>query len=97
MINSIEKKLSVFKDEEEKIRKEVQKRTLGYITAAFGFIAGLAWNDAIKAFIEYLYPLEQSTVKVKFAYALIMTLVLVIISMYLARLFKEGKNEENKG
>jgi len=94
MIDNIEKKFSLLKNEEEKIRKEVQKRTLGYITAAFGLVVGLAWNDAMKAFIEYLYPLEQSTVKIKFAYALIMTLVLVVISMYLVRLFKEDSEKE---
>lgn len=69
---------------------EIKQQTLGFVTAALGLVAGLAWNDAIKALIEYLFPLQKSTVTVKFVYALLITIVVVIVTAYLARLFKQN-------
>lgn len=73
----------------QEVRREAKAKTLKYITAAFGLVAGLAWNDAIKALINYLFPISHNSVIAKFVYAIIMTLVLVIISIYLVRLFKQ--------
>ncbi len=85
------------KNESKQIKKEVSQRVLGYILAAFGLVAGLAWNEAIKGFIEYLFPLSKNTVLVKFIYAVVITIVVVIVSIYLARLFSDKeKNNENK-
>jgi uncharacterized membrane protein YidH (DUF202 family) len=70
-------------------KKEFKKQTLGYITAAFGLVAALAWNDAISALIEHLFSIEKNSVSAKLVYALIVTLVVVFISFYLAKLFKE--------
>jgi len=67
---------------------------LGYITAGFGLVAGLAWNEAIKSLIEYLFPLNRDTMTAKFVYAFLITIILVIISIYLARILND--EEENK-
>ena len=75
------------------VRSEVRNRTLKYILAALGLVAGLAWNDAIKASIEYFFPLDQNGVKAKLAYAVIITLVVATLSYYLAKL---SKTEEKK-
>jgi hypothetical protein len=43
------------KDKKEKIdelRLKVREQTVNYILAAFGFVAGLAWNEAIKSLID---------------------------------------------
>ena len=96
MIKKIEKlKIEKLNHEKDRIKKEAQKQVLTYITAAFGLVAGLAWNEAIKALIEYLFPLGQNTLWAKFLYAIIITFVVVIVSIYLMRLFKEEKEEEN--
>jgi len=75
--------------ESDKLQKEARKRAVTYIVAAFGFVAGLAWNDAIKALIEYWFPLDKGSVTAKFIYALLVTVILVVVTMYLVRLFKE--------
>jgi hypothetical protein len=75
------------KSKKVKIREEFQKRITGYIVAAFGLVAGLAWNEAIKALIEYFFPMNQNALWVKFVYAILITLVLVIVTLYLTRLF----------
>jgi len=79
--------------EKREIKKQVQKQLLTYIVASLGLIAGLAWNEAIKGLIEYIFPLSQNTIQAKFLYAIFMTILIVIISYYLARLMQE-KDEE---
>jgi len=68
-----------------KITQELKKQVLGYVMGGFGLVAGLAWNDAIRGLIDYLYPLEQSGLPAKFVYAAIVTTVLVAVSIYLIR------------
>ena len=77
----------------EKVKREFKEKTVGYITAAFGLVAGLAWNDAVKALIEYLFPLKQDSVFAKFIYAIIMTLIVVIATMYITRLLKKNERK----
>lgn len=78
------------------INKEVRSRVAGYIAAAFGLVAGLAWNDAIKSFIEYFFPLKENSLWAKFGYAAFITIVLVVISIYIVKVLKGGEEEEKK-
>lgn len=71
-----------------KLNMEIKKKVAGYITAGFGVVAGLAWNDAIKTFIEGFFPEVQNTIIAKFVYALFITVVLVIISIYLIKILR---------
>jgi energy-converting hydrogenase Eha subunit A len=69
------------------INKELRGRTFGYISAALGLVAGLAWNEAISAMIDAIFPLSKDTVWVKFLYAIIVTVAVVILIKYLDRMF----------
>lgn len=71
------------------LKKAVRERTVGYIIAALGLVAGLAWNDAVKSLIESVFPLKQNSLSAKFIYAIVITLVIVIFTAYLAKLFQE--------
>ncbi|OGZ28597.1 MAG: hypothetical protein A2931_01670 [Candidatus Niyogibacteria bacterium RIFCSPLOWO2_01_FULL_45_48] len=77
------------KNQVNNIKKEVRIKVVGYITAGFGLVAGLAWNDAIKSLIELIFPLQKNSVLVKFLYAGIITVLLVSITIYLTRLFEK--------
>ena len=68
------------------LTEEVKQRTSGYITAGLGLVAGLAWNEAIKSLIEFLFPLSRDTLILKFIYAVAITLVVVVIGNYVNRL-----------
>ncbi len=70
------------------LRQEVRRQSVGYVMAAFGFVAGLAWNEAIKGAIEALFPLGTGGLVIKFVYAILVTLVLVFASIWLSK-FKE--------
>jgi len=71
--------------ESRNIRREIRERTLGYILTALGLVAGLAWNEAITAFIAEVFPVSQDGLTAKVIYALIMTFVVVIAGQYLVR------------
>lgn len=68
----------------------VREKFAGYVTAALGFVAGLAWNEAIKELIDILYPFDSGgTLTAKFTYATILTLITALVGIYVARLVRE--------
>ncbi|OGZ46639.1 MAG: hypothetical protein A3J54_01220 [Candidatus Ryanbacteria bacterium RIFCSPHIGHO2_02_FULL_45_13b] len=69
--------------------KEIRQKTLGYILAGFGFVAGLAWNDAIKSLIDYLYPAPGDILFSKFVYAFAVTVLVVFAGTYVLRVFEK--------
>jgi len=78
------------------INREVRNKIAGYVTAGLGLVAGFAWNDAIRSSIEYFFPLEQNSLWAKFIYAVVITLGVVIVSLYLVNILKEKPEEKNK-
>ncbi len=54
------------------------KKTSTLMIAAFGFVAALAWNDAIQSLFKTFIG-EINQIWAKFIYALIITLVVVIV------------------
>lgn len=71
---------------------EMKNQTKGYMTAALGLVAGLAWNDAIKSLIEGFFPLNKESIWIKFLYAFLVTLVVVLITKYILK--PEAKENE---
>lgn len=89
--------LEKIKEKSKEFKREVKQRTIGYITAGFGLVAGLAWNDAIRSSIDYFFPSDgRETIWAKFIYAFIITLVLIIITIYLLKIFADKEKDENK-
>jgi len=74
---------------QNQIKNEVQEKTAGYILTALGLVAGLAWNEAIKALIDYFFPASNSGLLAKFIYAIAMTFIVVIFSVYLIKLIRK--------
>ncbi|MDO8620594.1 MAG: DUF5654 family protein [bacterium] len=84
------------KEEGKALRREVRERTLGFITGGLGLVAGLAWNDAIKALIEYIFPLGKDSIPAKFVYAVLISIIVVALSVYLVRLLKTEDDKNIK-
>ena len=83
--------------EVKKIRQEARERVLGYVTGAFGIIAGLAWNDFVKALIENIFPSEENgSLWAKFIYAALMTFIVVGVTVYLSRVLRKESRKESK-
>jgi hypothetical protein len=79
--------------EKKRIDEMIREKTVSYILAAFGLVAGLAWNEAIKALIEYVFPANSNSIIVKFFYAIVLTITLVLVSVYLSKILKKEEKQ----
>lgn len=77
--------LERFKKRSKRFEQEVKIKTFTYITAALGFVAGLAWNEAIKTLIETWFPGDTNSVIAKFIYAFVITIMVVILTSYVVK------------
>ncbi len=93
-MEQIEKNIGKFKEHGTKISQEVKQKTLGFVITAFGLVAGLAWNEAIQAVIRQIFPLDKNSVIAKIIYAVLMTLLLVVITVYLTKFIGADKDKE---
>lgn len=69
---------------EEKLRLQVIRRTYELLTAALSFVAALAWNEAIQGLFLKIFGPAQ-TLPAKFAYAAILTAIIVWMGTRLAK------------
>jgi hypothetical protein len=89
-------KMERIKQSSAQLREEMRNKLKGYIVAAFGLVAGLAWNEAIKSLIEYIFPLNKDYIWAKFLYAIILTIVLVLVTVYVSRMLTKKEKVEEK-
>ena len=81
------------------MKSEILEKMTALITAAFGLVAALAWNDAIKALFIGPCDTENAGALCSFAskgpwvYAIIVTFVAVIITVWLGKLSKKKKEK----
>lgn len=66
------------------VTKLIMETILGLITTAFAFVAGLAWNDAIQKLIEQFVGTGDALSSL-FTYAIVVTIIAVIVTVILAR------------
>ncbi len=79
--------ISKIKETSREFRFAVAQQTRGYLTAAFGLVAGIAWNDAVRATIDSFYsPDSAGGIIAKFIYAAIMTLVAAVLTFMLTKI-----------
>ncbi|MCJ7817088.1 MAG: DUF5654 family protein [Candidatus Aenigmarchaeota archaeon] len=69
------------------ISKDVIDKIAALMTAAFGLVAALAWNDAIKSAIQSL-GLEAYG---PWLYAIIVTVIAVVATIYIGRIAARSK------
>lgn len=68
--------------------KEVREKMITLILGGFGLVAALAWNDAIQALFNQLFP-KSNGLAGKFVYAVLVTVIVVIISLRLKKLSEQ--------
>ena len=61
------------------------------ITAAFGLVAALAWNDTIKLAVAQLFPHGNGEIYSMIVYALIVTILAVIMTLFISRSLSKAK------
>lgn len=65
-------------------KREVLSKTITLIISAFGLVAALAWNEAIKAFLASIFKQEAGIASL-FVYALLVTILAVFVTVYLSK------------
>ena len=75
------------------LRSEFLKTMVQLATAGFGLVAALAWNETIKDIIDRFISPGSSLIS-RLIYAIIVTILAVIVTYYLGRLTQEAKEKE---
>lgn len=79
-------------DEEKPVplKVEILDKIAALVTAAFGLVAALAWNDAIKAVFKEIFGTAEA-IGPMLIYAIIITIAAVILTIVVARAASNAK------
>lgn len=72
------------------MKKELIEKIAVLITGAFGFVAALSWNDAIQAVFKKIFG-ESSSIIAMFIYALSVTIIAVIATLWIGGISRNAK------
>lgn len=72
------------------MKSEVIEKLATLITAAFGLVAALAWNSAIQELFKRFFG-DASTLGAMLAYAVIVTLIAVLATIWIGKLTEKVK------
>jgi membrane protein YdbS with pleckstrin-like domain len=76
-------------------KDEVLTQIAALLTAAFGLVAALAWNGAIQALFKQVFGTADS-LNAQLVYAIIVTIIAVIVTIWIARAVAHAKGQERK-
>ena len=74
------------------MKAEVLDKIAALLTAAFGLVAALAWNGAIRAIFEAVFG-SADNITAMLVYAVIVTMIAVLVTIWIARAVKRAKGE----
>ena len=74
------------------MKAEVMEKIAALITAAFGLVAALAWNGAIRAIFEAVFSSADNIVAL-LTYAVVVTIIAVLVTIWIARSIKRAKGD----
>jgi len=77
-------------EKEEPTKVIVLDKIAALVTAAFGLVAALAWNEAIKAIFKEIFG-EAESIGPLLIYAIIVTIAAVILTIIVARAVVNAK------
>ncbi|MBN2566723.1 hypothetical protein JXB02_01400 [Candidatus Woesearchaeota archaeon] len=66
------------------VKKDVIEKLAALITAAFGLVAALAWNDTIKVIFAHFFG-TASTIGPMLVYALVVTIIAVLATIWIGK------------
>ncbi len=74
--------------------KKILSESLTMMSTAFGLVAALAWNEAIRALINNFFSKGQGIISL-FIYAILVTVVAVLVSTRLIKIRARFEEQEN--
>jgi hypothetical protein len=76
------------------LKYEVLDKVAALMTAAFGLVAALAWNDAIKSLFAEGGPLYFMASYGIWGYAILVTIIAVFATIWIGKMAEKAKKEE---
>ena len=73
------------RSEVKQVRDEMFDKFTALLTTAFGLVAALAWNEAVKATFQIYYPNAGQGLIAKYVYAIGVTVLAVLIIYLVAK------------
>lgn len=74
------------------MNSEVIEKLAALITAAFGLVAALAWNGAIKAIFQEVFGTAEG-IGPMVTYAIVVTLIAVLATIWIGKVAERSKSE----
>ena len=78
------------KEEPKTLKEEILDKFGALITAAFGLVAALAWNEAMKAIFKEVFGSSESVIPL-IIYASSVTVIAVIFTFFIAKGIAKAK------
>ncbi len=87
-------KFEHLKEERRALQHTVKERLSAALTGAFALVAALAWNDAVRAAIDYFYPPSKGgDIGPKFLYAVVVTFVVSLAFYIITKILADKEKE----
>ena len=74
------------------MKVEILDKIAVLITSAFGLVAALAWNGAIRAIFEAVFGTADN-ITAMLVYAVVVTIIAVLVTIWIARAAKRAKGD----
>jgi len=74
------------------LKLEILEKMSTLVTAGFGLVAALAWNSTIQALFAKIFPKQDGIIPM-FIYAVVVTVVVVLVTIKLGRAVNKVKKE----
>lgn len=75
------------------MKSEIIEKLAALVAAAFGLVAALAWNTAIQQIFKNIFG-EQSSTAAMVTYAVVVTIVAVLATIWIGRVSGKSKKLE---
>ena len=72
------------------MKAEIVDKLAALITAAFGLVAALAWNDTIKAIFKTVFG-APDTISAMVVYAILVTILAVVVTIQIGKAAGKAK------
>ena len=86
------KKITKTNKQKNEFKIQILETFAALITAAFGLIAALAWNEAIKGLINKFF-VSGDGLLATFVYAIVVTIIAVMFAILIANSIKKAKDK----
>ncbi len=73
------------------MKGEIIDKLSALITAAFGLVAALAWNETIKSIFDMFFG-KGNTLNAQIIYAIVVTVIAVLATIWIGRVAAKAKD-----